>query len=59
MERVVRTNFRVLALAAVAAGELTPSDASEISKLIDVYVETFKTTELTNRLTELEKKIAI
>jgi Family of unknown function (DUF5681) len=45
-------------LAAVASGELTPSDASEISKLIDVYVETFKTAELAERLNQLEKKIA-
>jgi hypothetical protein len=42
-------------LAAVAAGELTPSDASEISKLIEVYVETVKTAEFAERLNQLEK----
>jgi hypothetical protein len=45
-------------LAAVASGELTPSDASEISKLIEVYVETVKTSEFAERLNQLEKKIA-
>jgi hypothetical protein len=45
-------------LAAVAAGELTPSDASEISKLIEVYVETVKTAEFAERLNQLEKMSA-
>jgi hypothetical protein len=33
-------------LAAVAAGELTPADAGEISKLIEAYVKAFETAEL-------------
>jgi Family of unknown function (DUF5681) len=45
-------------LSAVAAGELTPSDASEISKLIEVYVETVKTAEFAERLNQLEKMSA-
>jgi hypothetical protein len=45
-------------LAAVAAGEITPSDASEISKLIEVYVETVKTAEFAERLNQLEKMSA-
>lgn len=45
-------------LSSVAAGEITPTEASEISKLIEVYIETFKTAELEERLSELEKKNA-
>lgn len=42
-------------LAAVAAGELTPSDAAEIGKLIDSYVKAFETAELAERLERLER----
>src|SRR4051812_18894063 len=42
-------------LAAVAAGDLTPSDAGEISKLIDAYVRAFETAELAERLERLER----
>ena len=42
-------------LAAVAAGELTPSDAGEISKLIEAYVKAFETAELAERLERLER----
>ena len=42
-------------LAAVASGELTPSDASEISKLIDVYIEAVKTSDIVERLDRIEK----
>lgn len=42
-------------LAAVAAGELTPSDAGEISKLVDSYVKAFETAELAERLEKLER----
>jgi hypothetical protein len=37
-------------LTAVAAGELTPADASEICKLIDTWVKAFETAELAERL---------
>lgn len=42
-------------LAAVAAGELTPADAGEISKLIEAYVKAFETAELAERLERLER----
>jgi hypothetical protein len=42
-------------LAAVAAGELTPAEAGEISKLIETYVKAFETAELAKRLERLEK----
>jgi hypothetical protein len=41
-------------LAAVAAGDLTPADAAEISKLIEAYVRAVETAELTERLERLE-----
>jgi hypothetical protein len=36
-------------LAAVAAGDLTPADAGEISKLIEAYVRAFETADWPNR----------
>ena len=42
-------------LAAVAAGEITPADAGEISKLIEAYVRAFETAELAERLERLER----
>jgi hypothetical protein len=42
-------------LFAVASGELTPSDAAEIGKLIDSYVKAFETAELVERLERLER----
>jgi hypothetical protein len=42
-------------LAAVAAGELTPTDAAEIGKLIDSYVRAFETAEIAERLERLER----
>jgi hypothetical protein len=42
-------------LAAVASGELTPMEAAEISKLVDVYVRSVETNELSKRLERLEK----
>jgi len=42
-------------LTAVASGELTPSDAAEIGKLIDSYVKAFETAELAERLERLER----
>lgn len=42
-------------LSAVAAGELTPADAGEISKLIEAYVRAFETAELAERLERLER----
>ena len=42
-------------LAAVACGELTPTDAGEISKLIEANVRAFETAELAERLERLER----
>jgi hypothetical protein len=42
-------------LAAVAAGSLTPSEATEIGKLVDSYVKAIETTEVLARLDKLEK----
>src|SRR6478672_4594145 len=37
-------------LLALAAGEITPADAGEISKLIETYVKVFETAELVERI---------
>jgi len=42
-------------LTAVATGELTPAEASEICKLIDTWVRAFETAELAERLERLER----
>jgi uncharacterized protein DUF5681 len=42
-------------LTAVATGEITPSEASEISKLVDTYVKAVEATELTERISRLER----
>jgi hypothetical protein len=41
-------------LAAVAAGSLTPSEASEVGRLIDGYVKSFELSEVVKRLDRLE-----
>jgi hypothetical protein len=40
--------------AAVAAGELTPSEAADLAKVIDIYVRAIATTAFDERLTKLE-----
>lgn len=42
-------------LAAVAAGEITPGEASEIAKLVDSYVRAIEATELAARIERLER----
>ena len=42
-------------LNAVSTGELTPSEATEVGKLLDGYVKAFETNELAERLERLEK----
>ena len=42
-------------LAAVSRGEITPSDAGEVTKLLDAYVKAFETAELSERIERLEK----
>ena len=41
-------------VAAVAAGELTPSEAADLAKVIDVYVRAVATKAFDERLTKLE-----
>jgi hypothetical protein len=43
---------------AVAEGELTPSEAAELAKVIDVYVRAMDTKGFDERLTKLEQDIA-
>jgi hypothetical protein len=45
-------------IGAVAAGELTPADAGEISKLMDSYVKAFEASEIVERLERLERMTA-
>jgi Family of unknown function (DUF5681) len=42
-------------LASVAAGEITPADASEVTKLLDAYVKAFEAVALAERVERLEK----
>lgn len=42
-------------LAAVASGEITPAEASEVGKLVDTYVRAVEATELSDRLDRLER----
>jgi Family of unknown function (DUF5681) len=42
-------------LAAVAGGEITPAEASEIAKLVDSYVRAVEATELAARIERLER----
>ena len=43
-------------VAAVANGELTPSEAAELGKLIESYVRALESTNFEQRLIKLEKK---
>ncbi len=43
-------------LEGVARGELTPSEASEISKVIENYADTVRLTDLEQRISEMEQK---
>jgi hypothetical protein len=42
-------------LEAVALGDLTPSEASELGKLIEAYVKALEATDFAERLTKLEQ----
>jgi hypothetical protein len=43
---------------AVAAGELTPGEAAELSKIVDGYVRSLQAVEFEERLSKLEKAVA-
>jgi Family of unknown function (DUF5681) len=42
-------------VAAVAAGDLTPSEAADLAKVIDIYVRALETRSFDERLTRLEE----
>lgn len=44
-------------LYAVAKGNITPSEGSEIAKLVDCYIRTIETHDFNKRLAELEQEI--
>jgi hypothetical protein len=41
-------------LEAVAVGDLTPAEASELGKLIEAYIKALEATDFAERLTQLE-----
>jgi hypothetical protein len=45
-------------VAAVAEGELTPSEAAQLAKVIEVYVRAIETKIFDERLASLEKEVA-
>jgi hypothetical protein len=45
--------------AAVAAGEITPSEAAELAKLVETFVRAIEVHEFDQRLRALEKKVVI
>jgi hypothetical protein len=46
-------------LSAVANGEITPGEATEVSKLIDGFVKTIELTEIDERLKRLEGRAGL
>lgn len=42
-------------LSAVASGELTPSEAAELGKLVDAHVRAIEVTDLSERLSRIER----
>jgi hypothetical protein len=42
-------------VAAVSSGDITPSEAAELSKLIEGFVKSLEVTELAERIAKLEK----
>jgi hypothetical protein len=51
-------NASAAIVAAVASGDLTPSEASELCRVVDSYARTLQTVEFEERLSKLEKAIA-
>ena len=43
-------------IAAVASGEVTPSEAGEVSKLLDAYARAVEVSELAERIAKLEAR---
>ena len=51
-------NASAAIVAAVAGGDLTPSEAAELSKVVDSYARTLQAVEFEERLSKLEKVVA-
>ena len=51
-------NASAAIVAAVASGELTPTEASELSKVVESYARTLQAVEFEARLSKLEKATA-
>ena len=51
-------NASAAIVAAVAGGDLTPSEAAELSKVIEGYARSLQTVEFEERLSKLEKVVA-
>jgi hypothetical protein len=50
-------NASAAIVAAVAAGDLTPSEAAELSKVVDSYARTLQAAEFDERILKLEKAV--
>jgi hypothetical protein len=50
-------NASAAIVAAVAGGDLTPSEAAELSKVVDGYARSLQAVEFEERLSKLEKAI--
>jgi len=50
-------NASAAIVGAVAAGDLTPSEAAELSKVVDGYARTLQAAEFEERITKLEKAV--
>lgn len=65
LQNALPTNSEELAklaqsiIAKVAVGELTPSEGKELSSVIQNYQQLLSSTEFSNRLAELEKKVGM
>jgi hypothetical protein len=51
-------NASAAIVAAVASGELTPTEAAELCKVLDSYARTLQAVEFEQRLSKLEKAIS-
>ncbi len=43
-------------LVAVASGDITPSEGSEVAKLVEIYIKVLETSEIETRLRTLEER---
>jgi hypothetical protein len=57
MEAKDAVNASAAIVAAVATGDLTPSEASELSKVVESYARTLQAVAFEERLGKLEKAV--